>query len=369
MQRVSFGQSYKKKPLVLAMGLFDAVHQGHRALLKKTVSLAKAQGAMPAVFTLSGCKGASLFTEEERAAFLAEIGIELMIVAPFGEVQTLPGREFLTQLFDRFSVASAVCGEDYRFGSAAACGVRELKEFCSAKKIEVEVLSAVTDKSGEKISTTRVKNALSAGDLAAAKALLGRNYSVSGAVQSGYKIGRTLGFPTANIDLSGRFLPKAGVYAVRAVLPGGDAEDYGNAAGGFSDPRGKEKNADSGDGAEKLSGLSGAAKSACDRFEKESDLRSGERTAACTENSAAPCVTRFGIANLGAAPTVEHRKVLLEVHFDGFSGDLYGKTVTVEFLSFLRDIQKFASKEALSLQLEKDLTRLRAIAADFSEEK
>ena len=60
-----------------------------------------------------------------------------------------------------------------------------------------------------------------------------------------------------------------------------------------------------------------------------------------------------------------HPKVLLEVHFDGFSGDLYGKTVTVEFLSFLREIQKFASKADLSLQLEKDLTRLRATAADF----
>ena len=323
MQRVSFGQSYKKKPLVLAMGLFDAVHQGHRALLKKTVSLAKAQGAVPAVFTLSDCKGAPLFTEDERAAFLAEIGIELMIVAPFGEVQTLPGREFLTQLFGRFSVASAVCGEDYRFGSAAACGVRELKEFCAAKKIEVEVLSAVTDKSGEKISTTRVKNALSAGDLAAAIALLGRNYSVSGAVRSGYKIGRTLGFPTANIDLSDRFLPKAGVYAVRAVLPCNGAENFG----GSEPPAG---------GSEKIT---------------------------------APCGTYFGIANLGAAPTVGHQSVLLEVHFDGFSGNLYGKTVTVEFLSFLREIQKFASKADLSLQLEKDLTRLRAIAADFPEEK
>ena len=323
MQRVSFGQSYKKKPLVLAMGLFDAVHQGHRALLKKTVSLAKAQGAVPAVFTLSGCKGAPLFTEEERAAFLAEIGIELMIVAPFGEVQTLPGREFLTQLFDRFSVASAVCGEDYRFGSAAACGVRELKEFCSAKKTEVEILSAVTDKSGEKVSTTRVKNALSAGDLAAAKALLGRDYSVSGAVQSGYKIGRTLGFPTANIDLSDRFLPKAGVYAVRAVLPCNGVENCGGS----------------------------------------------ETPAGDSEKIIAPCGAYFGIANLGAAPTVGHPKVLLEVHFDGFSGDLYGKTVTVEFLSFLREIQKFASKADLSLQLEKDLTRLRAIAADFSEEK
>ena len=350
MQRIPFGQSDKNRPLVLAMGLFDAVHLGHAALLKQTVALAKESGAVPAVFTLSGCKGTPLFTEDERATFLSRLGIELMIVAPFAEVKDTAGRDFLSLLFDQFSISAVTCGEDYRFGSGAQCGEKDLREFCASRGVGLTVVPDITDRNGKRISTTAVKEALSAGDLLTVKALLGREYSVQGRVQTGYKIGRTLGFPTANVDLSGRFLPKAGVYAVRSVL-----EE--KSVGAFA--------------AEKLPSVKtdpSKTPSAEDRLVPSAENSQIPSTKGFTAGSAAEEAEMsgavfYGIANVGAAPTVGHDNVLLEVHYDGFSADLYGKTVVVEFLAYIREIKKFQSKEELSVQLSHDKERLHAIVS------
>ena len=279
------------REIVLSLGLFDSVHRAHCMLLSLAREKAEAFGAEAAVFHFTGTvKRMPLYTEKERFFFMEETGVKAAVCAPFERIRSLSGEEFFRILTENYRIRGIVCGYDYRFGAGAACGVKELEEFTTRAGIPLFIVERQAIRR-DKISTTAIKNALSVGDPEGASVMLGRQYSVTGKVQHGYEIGRTMGFPTANIGLQDRFLPRKGVYIVRAEI---DGKKW------------------------------------------------------------------YGLANLGSAPTLDHNKTLLEVHFDGFSGDLYDRELTVDFLTYYRDIVKFPSREALGKQLESDVLSLRA---------
>lgn len=278
-------------PVVLALGYFDSVHRGHQKVFEETVRLANQFGVTPAAFTFTGeIKGTPIQTENERLSLFESCGIELTVIAEFNaETKAMSGEEFFEILTCNFDVKALVCGFDYRFGANAACTTEQLSSLCEKAGVTLSVLPPVTVKE-EKVSTSAVKTALSSGEPQIAASLLGRIYTISGVVEGGYRLGQKLGFPTANIEMNDRFLPKAGVYAVLAKAEG------------------------------KL---------------------------------------YRGVANLGAAPTFLHDKVLLETHIIGYEGDLYGQTIEVGFVRYLRAIRKFPSQEALIEQLARDLTAVR----------
>ena len=313
---------------ILALGFFDGVHLGHGALLTACRALADEKGVQAGAVTftshpdalVSGKAPGLINTPADRERIMREeYKMDAVIALPFDRaMMTMPWQDFFCLLREKYHAAGLVCGHDFRFGNRGEGNAAILRSVCAENGMDCIVIPQ-QKLDGVTISSTHIRMLLEQGEMEEAARFLGHPHFLTGEVVGGRHLGHKLGFPTANIDLSGRFLPKAGVYAVRAVLPCNGVEN----CGGSEPPAGD------------------------------------------SEKIIAPCGAYFGIANLGAAPTVGHPKVLLEVHFDGFSGDLYGKTVTVEFLSFLREIQKFASKADLSLQLEKDLTRLRATAADF----
>ncbi|MBR2617529.1 MAG: riboflavin biosynthesis protein RibF [Clostridia bacterium] len=205
----------------ICLGLFDSMHQGHLAVFSHTLSLASRMGLTPACFTLTGSvKGGNVYAEEERFRFMQKTGVSACITAPFNaELQSLSGEEFLNILVKNHSARAFIVGEDYRYGKNAAWNVTHLTAYAKANGIAVDILSDVLY-DGEKIATGRIKTALTKGDIQRANALLGRPYSVMGKVMEGRRVGRTMGFPTANLSVTEQTFLKPGVYATACVLSG-----------------------------------------------------------------------------------------------------------------------------------------------------
>ncbi len=205
----------------ICLGLFDSMHQGHLAVFSHTLSLASRMDIIPACFTLTGSvKGGNVYAEEERFRFMQKTGVTACITAPFNaELQSLSGEEFLNILVKNHSARAFIVGEDYRYGKNAAWDVTHLSAFAKAHGIAVDILPDVLY-GGEKIATGRIKSALLQGDIQTANALLGRPYSVMGKVLEGRHVGRSMGFPTANLSVSEKDFLKPGVYATACAING-----------------------------------------------------------------------------------------------------------------------------------------------------
>jgi riboflavin kinase/FMN adenylyltransferase len=214
-----------KRPLAAAtIGVFDGVHRGHQALLARVVAAARRIGGQAVVVTFHRHPLAVLAPErcppavigpEERAALLKSYGIDAVIALEFdAAVAGLSAREFLEQvLASRYDLKVLVIGPDFAMGRGRAGDARALAELGQEVGFTVEIVSPVAGQAGERISSTQLRNAIRAGDLAAAR----------GRVVSGAGRGRGLGAPTANLALDPtRLLPADGVYAalVRVEAPG-----------------------------------------------------------------------------------------------------------------------------------------------------
>jgi riboflavin kinase/FMN adenylyltransferase len=164
----------------------------------------------------------SLMTLAQKAELLAALGVDVLAVLPFTPaLASLSPREFATRvLVGELRAQSVVVGEGFRFGKARAGDVVELDHLGRELGFEVVAVSAVLHE-GRRVSSTRVRESLLEGDVAAAAVLLGRPYFVDGRVVRGDGRGRTLGIPTANLALENEIVPKEGVYAVRVGLPAG----------------------------------------------------------------------------------------------------------------------------------------------------
>ncbi|SHJ33236.1 riboflavin kinase / FMN adenylyltransferase [Nocardiopsis flavescens] len=208
---------------VVAVGVFDGVHRGHRALLETAVERGGALGLPVVVVTfdphpgavLRGTPPAVLTPLERRIDLLGGYGADAVCVVPF--TKDLSGRtpeEFVRDLLvDRLHAAAVVVGEDFRFGHRAAGDVAELARLGAEHGFTVDGVALVAD--GETITSTRVRALLAAGDVAGAAGLLGRPHRVEGEIVHGAARGRELlGFPTANMDLApATAVPGDGVYA------------------------------------------------------------------------------------------------------------------------------------------------------------
>jgi riboflavin kinase/FMN adenylyltransferase len=286
---------------IVALGNFDGFHKGHQAVVGRAVERARAEGRPALVATFDPhpmrffrpeSPFFRLTTLEQRERLLLAAGVDAMFVFLFdGAFAAASPDEFVSEWLERrIGAAGLVTGQDFTFGRNRGGDVELLKRLSEGRGLSAETAAAVTD-AGEPVSSTRIRDALRAGDCETATRLLTRPFTIEGVVEHGDKRGRTIGYPTANISLGHYLRPRFGIYAVRARLPDGRL-------------------------------LAGAA-------------------------------------NLGVRPTFEPAKELLEPYFFDFAGDLYGQTIAVELVSFIRDERKFDGLEALVRQMDADCTEAR----------
>jgi riboflavin kinase / FMN adenylyltransferase len=293
------------RPLHLAIGMFDGVHLGHRAVVEPAVKSARAGGGISAVLTFWPHPSA-LFRPDNptkliqdsstKSRMLIALGVDAVITQSFTpELAAVPAEEFLPWLKRRLPQLAAVyVGENFRFGCERRGDVLALKK--SGQGLGIGVVSAPRiSLKGEAVSSTRIRTLLEEGQIEAANALLGYAYLIEGVVRRGKRLGRTIGFPTLNVPWSPALRPRYGVYAVR---------------------------------------LSG-------------------------EKSVMPLP---GVANYGLRPTVENVvEPLLEAHLLDASPFDEGDLIRVELIHFLRPELKFANIEELRAQIAQDRVAAEAI--------
>ena len=286
-------------PTVTAIGFFDGVHMGHRALLAAAGEEAEKRGVSPSVLTFDDDPAlkpsAPRLTDlQTRLRLLAECGVAVAFVMNFSEVRSLTPAAFVGQILcNRLHTALALAGFNFRFGCGAAGDAEALVSLMRAGGGDARILPPTALPDGTVISSSHVRDALLAGDPERARMLLGRPYSFALPVLHGRAIGRTLGIPTVNqVFPQGLLIPRFGVYAA-----------------------------------------------AC---------RVGE--------TLYPAVT-----NIGKRPTVPGGGVVAETHLIGFSGDLYGETLPVALLRYLREEKKFDSLDALRAQIQTNIDEVKAL--------
>ncbi len=206
-------------PQALAIGNFDGVHRGHQAILARLGQRAE-QGLVPSVMTFEPhpreyfspeTAPARLTSLREKLELFAELGVERVYLVRFnGKFAALSAPAFMDTILRPLNARYLLVGEDFRFGAGRGGDILTLR----AAGFHAESVAAVTHE-GVRVSSTAIRTALAAGDLGRAEALLGRPYSVSGHVAHGDKLGRTLGYPTANIHMLHERPPLFGIYAVK----------------------------------------------------------------------------------------------------------------------------------------------------------
>ncbi len=218
-------------PLVLALGQFDGVHRGHQAVFRAAVEAARRRKGIsgcltffPHVAQLLNPAHAPLLlaTPEQNQALICACGIQQIHTFPFTrEFAAMGPEDFLSLLNIEFpALAEIVVGENFTFGKDRAGNRATLPGFAKALGLRAQIVPHV-ELDGAPISSTRVRAAVQAGDLPLAQAMLGRAFSLAGTVVHGRAVGRTLGFPTANVRPDLPIRPAPGVYAARLVLPDG----------------------------------------------------------------------------------------------------------------------------------------------------
>ena len=207
-------------PSVVTVGKFDGLHLGHAELLSRVRTYSEEHPGTERIFLSFDMGKEQLLTKEERAARLEDEGMDVCVDLPFTEsVRNLDPASFAERILKGALRAEAVAvGADFRFGRDRAGGTDTLRQLGKTYGFSVIVVPDVMY-GGEPVSSTRIREAISCGKMEEAEAMLGEPYSISGVVTRGREIGRTMGFPTANIiPPEGKILPPFGVYAVRAAI-------------------------------------------------------------------------------------------------------------------------------------------------------
>ncbi len=320
------------KPLALAIGNFDGVHLGHQAILNSARNAASRLGFAPAALTFSplpreyfatlkrdlSLAPPRLMSATEKLAALHQYGMAYVFMPRFNAAfAALSPVEFLQQLHAA-NVRWLMVGEDFRFGEKRAGDVALMRNFAQEHGITVETMPDIITSNGARISSSQIRDALHLGKLNDARTMLGHPYAITGRVIHGKKLGRTLGFPTANVSLtsrvSGKRAPLHGVFAVQCKLV--------------------------------TRGLEGVA---------------GE-----VENAGA---ILNGVANLGSNPVVSiDSRLHLEVFLFDNVGDIYGKRLKVTFIEKIRDELKLASLDALVTQMHDDTAKAKTILSRISDD-
>lgn len=218
-----------EQPSVVTIGVFDGVHRGHQHLIRQLVDEAHRNGQQAVIITffphpdivLRGLEGRYyLTTPEQKAALFGELGVDVVVTQSFdADFRQIRAAAFVDSLLNQLKMASLWVGSDFAMGYKREGNVPFLQAEAAQKGFEVKVLDLVALDGGGAISSTAIREALQSGDVALAKAWLGRAYAVSGEVVHGEKRGRQIGFPTANVAVwEQQVIPGNGVYAGWAML-------------------------------------------------------------------------------------------------------------------------------------------------------
>lgn len=286
---------------VVALGMFDGVHLGHRALIRLAVETARERGGSAVVYTFSnhpaevlGGVVRLLSGPEERRKELLSLGVAEVRMEPFTrELAAMTPEAFVERLRTLWKVSGVAAGFNYTFGARGAGTPETLSRLGERYGFTVNVAPAALYR-GEPVSSTRIRAALEAGEAADAAEMLTRPYTLCGTVIANRRIGRRIGFPTANIAPDpARVLPENGVYA----------------------------------------------------------------TVASADGKSYPAVT-----NIGTNPTVGGRMLSIESHLLDYDGDLYGRELSVSFRYRIRGERTFSSVEELKNQIAQDAENVRKAA-------
>ncbi|MBO5915164.1 MAG: riboflavin biosynthesis protein RibF [Clostridia bacterium] len=288
---------------VIAVGGFDGVHLGHRAMLSALTEEAKRQKKPAAVFSFALSdrpKGntALLASEDEKHRLLAESGVDAVYIASFSQIKNMTAEDFVLELlYKRFGAASVICGYDFRFGSGRKGDFLLIKSLLSDKGVSVVTPDAVTE-NGVPVSSTAIRTNIREGRIEQANKLLGRRFCFTAEIIKGRQLGRKLGFPTANQKYPSSLVSvRFGVYAVVCRISG---KEYG------------------------------------------------------------------GVANIGIKPTVDNcGEVLCETYLFGYNGDCYGEEMKTELVSFIRPEQKFDSLDLLRAQVDSDKETAKKLLKEY----
>ncbi|MEG4021742.1 bifunctional riboflavin kinase/FAD synthetase [Microcoleus sp. S13C4] len=259
----------------------------------------------------------------EKVELLAAMGVEQLVLLPFDrELAALTACEFVEEILVRQLKASRISvGVDFRFGRGRAGTAVDLQSIASGYGIDVALIPLHNCGEGDRISSSAIREGLASGDLTRANQLLGRPYSLVGTVVGGQRLGRTIGFPTANIELPPeKFLPRYGVYAVRVSLKHG-----------------------------------------WEKMKEGSSSYQQENPKSLIPGTSSNLSFVNGVMNVGCRPTVDGLQPTVEIHLLDWSGDLYGQTLSASLVEFLRPEQKFASLDALKTQIQADCDIARSL--------
>ncbi|ARO86853.1 bifunctional riboflavin kinase/FMN adenylyltransferase [Nitrosospira lacus] len=311
-------------PVALTIGNFDGVHLGHQAMLVRLKEAASRLhlGACvmifephPREFFAPDQAPTRLTSLREKLELLAAAGVDRVQICRFNfDFARISAEDFIVRILRRgLAVRWILVGDDFRFGARRAGDFAMLKAFSDECGFEVEEMPAYAV-DGLRVSSTAVREALADGDLDLVRRLLGRSYGISGRVVSGDRLGKKLGFPTANIQLKHNRPPLSGIFAVEVEV---------GPQGVTALPSPKSMRA----------------------------MR--------------------GVASLGVRPTVhENGKPVLEVHLFDFAEDIYGRHLRVHFLRKLRNEEKYPDLETLTRQIARDVEQARhyfaSVAPAFS---
>lgn len=224
------------KGAAVAVGAFDGVHRGHQAVIADAARAADELGAPlgvvsfephPRRFFQPDAAPFGLMTPDQMAAALGDLGVQRLYLLPFdAEMAGMSDREFAQRvLADGLGIRHAAVGFDFTFGKGRTGSPQALGAYGAEMGFTVSTTQRIDDPDGLKLSSSAVREALKAGDMARAAAILGRPFAIAGEVVHGDKRGRTLGTPTANVPLCGYMRPAFGVYATRSRLPDGRVID------------------------------------------------------------------------------------------------------------------------------------------------
>ena len=284
----------------IALGNFDGVHVGHQKLILEMIKRANRNGLKSSVLLfqnhtklfLDGVGPSLITSPEQKNDLIYKLGVEIIYSMIFNEsVMKLSPEEFVTEiLIKKLNVKTIVVGSDYRFGFKASGDSNLLMKLGDKFGIDVKIFEPVLIE-GEVVSSTRIRDCLLSGKIEQARILLGRDYSLYGKVVSGKKIGKKLGFPTANIQpLVNYVIPQNGVYSTQTVV---DEVKY------------------------------------------------------------------LSATSVGYNPTFTENSIKIESHIIDFDSTIYGNTVELLFIKYLREEIKFDNLELLKKQIQDDIIEVK----------
>jgi riboflavin kinase/FMN adenylyltransferase len=294
----------KQHQLVLSIGNFDGVHKGHQYLIKQNIQLAKNRGLKSAILTFDPHPAKFLnpqghfellFDKNDCIEQLAALGLDYLILQDFDKnFSLLTAEDFAEELFSNFSIKAMVLGPDFCFGLNRTGNLDYLRQEAGKRGFEL-LIPAIFKIDGEIISTSGIKKKLKEGDIAGAQFYLGRNYYLTGEVISGDQRGRQLGFPTANIKSALAVHLKKGVYKTRTHIK---------------------------------------------KMNNEKEI-----------------LVYDSVTNIGLRPTFinNETQVKIETHIFDFNENIYGQTIRIEMVKFIREEKKFETMEALVTQIKSDI--------------